>query len=435
VDKGGTVTKFGNNVDDADLERLFSDARRYPLLSRDEEQETDRLKWEAVTGLQLTLAGHAETRPFLAAWCQACLESPPDLGRFATREHYFLLRRELSDMADTNGKAMKACLRRLRSAPNKEKDALALAALEVPAVLSVGLAEACLQISPGDDQSALAGAIAEWRRAWQVDSRSAASAGATRRIREHLDNYFACRDKLVAHNQRLVYSIATGYTSQGLPFLDLVQEGILGLIRAAEKFRYSRGYRFSTYAYNWIAQSVRRSINDAGEMIRYPGHVQEQLGKLYSERTRLTEQAGSAPSDSQLALATGIELEDVRRLLQLRNRASSLDAPRFDDDEGSSLVDTIEGDSFPPASRDAEQSSLQRFLRREIGRLDPTEQKVVIGRWGLENGRPLSRQEIADQLSVSREWIRQLERSALNKLALNDDIYSAYLEHENTQRG
>jgi RNA polymerase sigma factor (sigma-70 family) len=429
------VNRFGSNVDEADLERLFSDARRYPLLTKAEEQNTDRRKWQAVTALQLTLARFPETRAFLAAWVRACLETPPDLARFTTREYYFLLRRELADTSDKNGDAMRACLQQLLSPADPTRDASALEALDLPAVLTVGLAEVALDPRPAEDPGGLAGAIGEWRQSWQPAGATRAGAAAAGELVQHLDAYFSARDKLVAHNQRLVYSIAGKYTSHGMPFLDLVQEGILGLIRAAEKFRYSRGYRFSTYAFNWISQAVRRGLNDSGEMIRFPGHVQDQLSRLYAEQGRLIEVTGRVPSDSQLASATAMDVDKVRQLLQLRNRASSLDAPRFDDEEGSSLVETIESDAFQPTAREAEQTSLKRLLARELDRLDPTEQQVVIRRWGLNDGRPLSRAEIADQLSVSREWIRQLEQSALNKLALNDSIHSAYIEYERSHSG
>ena len=425
------MTKFGNNVEDADLERLFSDARKYPLLTREEEQRTDQSKWQAVAALPETMAAYPATRAFLVGWCQAYLETPPDLSLFATRDYYFLLRRELADIAGEK-KSVRRCLKQLRSVPDPRRDSSALAALKLPAVLTVGMAQAAIDENPCEDPGGLAGAMHEWRRHWENRSSINAPLPVVTALNQHLATYFAARDRLVAHNQRLVYSIAGRYSSQGLSFLDLVQEGVLGLIRAAEKFRYERGFRFSTYAYNWISQAVRRGMNDSGEMIRYPGHVQEQLGKLYAERARLTEDTGQLPSDSILSNATGMDVDKVRQLLQLRNRAASLDAPKFDDEESTTLVDTIPGDAFQATSRDAEQSSLQRFLNREIGRLEPSEQHVVIRRWGLEDGRPLSRAEIADQLSVSREWIRQLEQSALGKLARNDSVYSAFLEHAQT---
>ena len=429
------MTKFGNNVDEADLERLFSDARRYPLLTREEEQDIDRRKWRAVRELQQTMAQYEDTRALLRAWCQACLETPPELARFTTREYYFLLRRELSDLSDLDGEPMSDCLRQLCAPAHSGHDGHALDALGLPAVLTVGLAQVAIDPKPAGDPGGLAGAIGEWRSSWQTDFSTRAGAGAAAELERHLGIYFEARDKLVAHNQRLVYSIASKYTSQGMPFLDLVQEGILGLIRAAEKYSYERGFRFSTYAFNWIAQAVRRGIHDSGEMIRYPGHVQEQLSRLYGERTRLIEISGEIPSDVQLAEALAMDVDKVRQLLQLRNRAASLDAPRFDEDEGSTLVDTIESDSFLPTAREAEQTSLKRFLARELESLEPTEQQVVIGRWGLNDGRPLTRAEIADQLSVSREWIRQLEQSALNKLALNDSVHSVYLEYEGSIQG
>jgi RNA polymerase sigma factor (sigma-70 family) len=429
------VNKFGLNVEEDDLERLFADARRYPLLTREEEQETDRKKWQAINDLLSAMAAVPESRAFLAAWCRACLETPPALDQFATREHYFLLRRELADLADEHGTGMRSCLRRLSSGPKAHLDARALERLRLPAVLTVGLAQSVLEREPEAESGGLAGAIGEWRLSWSRDAAAPIPDSAARELESHLRAYFEARDKLVAHNQRLVYSIASRYTSQGMPFLDMVQEGILGLIRAAEKFRYDRGFRFSTYAFNWISQAVRRGINDGGEMIRYPGHVQEQLGKLYAERARLMEITGEAPTDSELAAALDLDVSKIRQLLQLRNRATSLDAPRYDEEDATSLIETIEGDTFQPTARAAEQTSLQRFLRQEISRLEPTERHVVTRRWGLSDGRPMSRAEIADQLSVSREWIRQLEQSALNKLARNDDIYSAFLQHEHSLGG
>jgi RNA polymerase sigma factor (sigma-70 family) len=431
---GGRVTRFGNNVDEADLERLFADARKYPLLSREQEQATDRQKWQAVTALQTTMAGFPETRAFLVAWCRACLETPPELPRFADRDYYFLLRRELADVKEPQGEAMRACLARLLAQSDHRRDAAALAALELPAVLAVGLAQVALDPDPEKDPGGLAGAIGQWRKSWEHGACIPAGPSAARELTMHVDAYLSARDRLVAHNQRLVYSIAGKYTSHGMSFLDLVQEGILGLIRAAEKFRYERGFRFSTYAFNWIAQAVRRGLNDCGEMIRYPGHVQDQLSRLYAERGRHIETTGREPSDSQLAAATDMDVAKVRQLLQLRNRASSLDAPRYDDDEGSTLVDTIESNVFQATTSEAEHSSLRRFLQRELGRLDPNERLVISGRWGLDDSRPLSRAEIADQLSVSREWVRQLEQSALNKLARNDSVHSAYLEYRSSHQ-
>ena len=244
--------------------------------------------------------------------------------------------------------------------------------------------------------------------------------------------YLEERNRLIMHNLRLVYAIAGRHRGKGLAFTDLVQEGTLGLLRAAEKFQAQRGYRFSTYAYNWIQQSIRRSLTDSAGTIRYPNHVQEQLGRLYGERSRETARSGVAPSDTTLAGAAGLSLEKTRELLQLRNLALSLDTPQFDDDEGTTLLDTLPGGPFQETARDAEQASLNQRLLVEIRRLDPAEQQVVISRWGLQQGPPLSRAEIADKMSVSREWVRQLERSALEKLRRSETVNSVYRDHNST---
>jgi len=240
----------------------------------------------------------------------------------------------------------------------------------------------------------------------------------------------------VSHNQRLVYSIAGKYNaSQGMSFLDLAQDGVLGLIRAAEKFRYDKGYRFSTYAYSWIGQAIRRGVTDTAETIRYPGHVQEKLSRLYGERSRHLHTTGNTLSEEELANAAGLPADKLSQLLQLRNRAMSLDAPRSGEDGDATILDSIPGGPFTPTSDDAEQASLQRMLMGRIKQLEPAEQQVLISRWGLEQQRPQSRSELADQMSVSREWIRQLERSALAKLGNDTGVYHAYMDYNGGPAG
>ncbi|MDP5071921.1 MAG: sigma-70 family RNA polymerase sigma factor, partial [Congregibacter sp.] len=230
------------------------------------------------------------------------------------------------------------------------------------------------------------------------------------------------------HNLRLVYSIAGRYRGKGVNYLDLIQEGTLGLIRASEKYDQSKGFRFSTYCFNWITQAIRRHVGDTGGLIRYPTHVQEQVNKLYRLRITEKQRTGEEPGDAALAKAAGLSLEKTRDLLQLRNLGVSLDAPQYDD-EDSTLLDSMSGGPFGGSESEAETESLHDRLLIEMQGLDEAEREVVIARWGLHDGPPLSRAEIADRMSVSREWVRQLERAALVKLSKNERIRDAFADY------
>jgi len=275
-------------------------------------------------------------------------------------------------------------------------------------------------------------ALKAWERQWSPqlasDLKAVAAANASS-VKAQIEQYTAARDLLIMHNLRLVYSIAGRNRNKGAAFLDLVQEGTLGLLRAAEKFQFERGYRFSTYAFNWITQGVKRHLADAAGTIRYPTHVQEQLGRLHGERGRMLARSGTSPRDTELAGALGVPVARTRDLLQLRNFGVSLDAPRFDEEPGSTLLDEVAGGPYAGPGDEAEQVSLNKRLLSEIHRLDQAEQQVVIQRWGLLAGPPLTRAEVADQMAVSREWVRQLEQSALTKLGDSETIREVYRDH------
>jgi RNA polymerase sigma factor (sigma-70 family) len=415
-----------------DLERLFAEARRYPLLDEAQERSIDGRKWSAIQEMQELLVRDRNCRRFLGRWSDMCLSGLPDIGAFATREHHFLLRRELAEYLPGGARTelMAELNRSLRRDDGIRATIPKLLALELPASLVAGLAEILVQEQSDVEKSGVGGAVLAWTHHWtKAGVRGRPAEGNRQKLKQCLRSYLDERNLLIMHNLRLVYAIAGRYRGKGLAFTDLVQEGTLGLLRAAEKFQAVRGYRFSTYAYNWIQQSIRRSIADSAGAIRYPNHVQEQLGKLYGERIRETARSGAAPGDTDLARAAGLSLQKTRELLQLRNLAVSLDTPQFEDDEGATLLDTLPGGPFKETSSDAEQASLNHRLLLEIRRLDPAEQQVVISRWGLQQGPPLSRAEIADKMSVSREWVRQLERSALEKLRRSDAVNSVYRDH------
>ena len=422
------------DTDDKDLERLFAEARKYPLLSAEQEAEIDGRKWAAVHELERLMIQDAAGRQFLQRWSKNCEATPPDVSRFRSRDLHFILRREVSDYL-SNGKAAEAAkdFGDALAAKKSARDTLTLLrALNLPASLVVGLVATLLRNNDVKAACSVADAIQQWQQQWPEEPARTRRVADTHRMAmaAMLEQYNDARDTLTMHNLRLVYSIAGRNRGKGVNFLDMVQEGTLGLIRAAEKFEHSKGFRFSTYCFNWITQSIRRYVGDTAGLVRYPTHVQEQVNKIYRERLETVARTGSEPTEVELAEAAGLSLEKTRGLMQLRNLGISLDAPQYDDDDGS-LLDSMPGGPFQQTSQTAEAESLQRCLLTEMNCLEPAEREVVIARWGLHQGPALSRAEIADRMSVSREWVRQLESSALKKLKESNTIRSAYQDYSN----
>lgn len=419
--------------EDKELERLFAQAQCYDLLSREQEREIDERKWTAVHGLLEVLIEDPGPRHYLGRWIRSCGQPLPEMEKFKLRSHRSLLRRELGDYLPGGSQAPKiAALAEIFAKPCSGEELLSsFIDLSLPASLAVGMAEVVMHQAGERDNSKVAAALTAWEYHWPRECAdvTAAKPATIKSLRAQIQRYIKARDLLITHNLRLVYSIAGRHRKTSVPFLDLVQEGNLGLLRAAEKFHYERGYRFSTYAFNWITQGVKRYLVDAAGTIRYPTHVYEQLGNVYGERGRLLARAGRAPGDTELAGSLGLPVAKTRELLQLRNFGVSLDTPRYDDDAGSTLLDSIPGGPFAHIGKEAEQASLNHRLLSEIQRLDKAEQQVVIKRWGLHQDQPLTRSEIADQMSVSREWVRQLERSALNKLGKSEMMNAVYEDH------
>ena len=414
--------------DEKDLELMFAEARRYPLLTAEQEREVDGRKWQAVKALHGLFAAAPELRNYVHMFISQCQINPPDIGRFANREQHFVLRRELAAyFTDGNHRdeASEFATKFTRARSDTQRLQL-LEALQLPASLTVGMAVAMLRRAGGQFPDSVADAIGNWERQWNPPVIALSlERDQLKELRQSLRHYSEARDELVMHNLRLVYSIASRYKGRGVGYLDLVQEGTLGLIRAAEKFEFEKGFRFSTYCFNWITQAVRRYVGDVGTLVRFPTHVQEQMGRLYKERALEQARTGLDPDDETLAAKLGMDIDKTRQLLQLRNLGVSLDAPRFDDDE-TSLVETLPSEAFGDTEESAEQASLHRFLTHAVDKLDNSERKVVIARWGLHDGPPLSRAEVAETMGVSREWVRQLERSALKKLQKQDEVKAAW---------
>ena len=420
------------HTDDKDLERLFAEARQYTLLTAIQETEIDGKKWAAVNELEQLMLQDQASRRFLLRWCTHCTDTPPELGQSTNRELHFIVRREITTYlaSGKSSRAVQALQASLSSGYNFDEQLSLLKSLNLPASLVVGLAISILRKSKLVIPCNVSDALEQWQKQWpdSPEANLPVTARGRRTMMAVLEQYNDARDTLTLHNLRLVYTIAGRFRRKGINFLDMVQEGTLGLIRAAEKYDHSKGYRFSTYCYNWITQPIRQYVSDNAGLIRYPTEVHERVGKIYWARLAAVSRNGKEPGDAALAKATGLSLEKTRALKQLRNLGISLDQPLYDDGE-ESMVDAMPGEAFGRTPEVAESASLRRCLLAEMGSLEPAEREVVIARWGLHQGPPLSRAEIADRMAVSGEWVRQLESSALKKLKGSDTIKSTYQDY------
>jgi RNA polymerase primary sigma factor len=231
-----------------------------------------------------------------------------------------------------------------------------------------------------------------------------------------IEDGILAREHLIKANTRLVVSVAKRYVGRGVPFLDLIQEGNLGLMKAVEKFDYHRGFRFSTYATWWIRQTITRSIADQGRTIRVPVHMVDRIRQLYKITHEMEQTLGRIPNTSELSEKLDLPIDKIEWMLQVSWLPLSLESPINDDEEDSELGQFVE-DQFTPTPMDSTYAKLLREKIEEVlDTLPPREARILRLRFGLENGHNYTLEEVGEKFGLTRERIRQIESKALRRL-------------------
>jgi RNA polymerase primary sigma factor len=265
------------------------------------------------------------------------------------------------------------------------------------------------------EEVSLAKRIERGRKARENLARRSVTNRRRRELQNLIEDGWAAREHLITANSRLVISVAKKYMGRGVPFLDLIQEGNIGLIRAAKKFDYKRGHKFSTYATWWIRQAVTRAIADQGRTIRVPVHMGDQINRLLRTSHQLTQRLGRDPSTEELAEALMVSPKKVENMIQVARRPISLETPT-DEEEDSVLADFIEDQDSPAPADTVTKNLLREQLRDVLHTLPPREVRILQLRYGLHDGQSYTLEEVGRKMGVTRERVRQIEAQALSRL-------------------
>lgn len=295
------------------------------------------------------------------------------------------------------------------------------AALDTDDVVGLYLKEAGrVPLLTAEEEVALAKRMeaAEWARKKMHESNEAGEEllwSEEQSLREVIEDGMRAQEHLIRANARLVISVAKKYIGRGVPFLDLIQEGNIGLIRATNKFEYQRGHKFSTYATWWIRQAVSRAVADQGRTIRVPVHMGDQLNRMRRVQLKLLQELGRDPKIEELAIGMETTPEKVENLLEISRRPVSLETP-IDDEGDSTFGDFVEDTNSPAPADEVTTHLLQEQLQQALDKLPPREAQILRLRYGLADGRVYTLEEVGQTIGVTRERVRQLEAQALNRL-------------------
>ena len=266
-----------------------------------------------------------------------------------------------------------------------------------------------------EQEVSLAKRIERGRKAREALARGGVNRNRRGELGLFIEDGWAAREHLITANSRLVISVAKKYMGRGVPFLDLIQEGNIGLIRAAKKFDYKRGHKFSTYATWWIRQAVTRAIADQGRTIRVPVHMGDQINRLLRTSHQLTQRLGRDPTTEELANELSVAPKKVENMIQVARRPISLETPT-DEEEDSVLADFIEDEDSPAPTDTVTKNLLREQLRDVLHTLPPREVRILQLRYGLHDGQSYTLEEVGRKMGVTRERVRQIEAQALSRL-------------------
>jgi RNA polymerase primary sigma factor len=360
------------------------------------------------------LLDHAATQGFITY--DEILEALPEVEeRLDVLEDLFSKLRDLDipvqDQAEDSEEEVEVPPSRVISA--KDEDDLALARDAVDLYFRQMGAHPLLT---ADEEKLLAGRVVLGKQASRRLQRGAYQSPEERsELEAAVELGQQARRRMIESNSRLVISVAKRYIGHGVPFLDLIQEGNLGLMRAVDKFDPDRGYKFSTYATWWIRQAVSRAVSDQGRTIRLPVHMSEKLLKLRRTSQEMEQTLGREPTPEELAEALELPAERVHRYLRTAVRPLSLEQPVGEEEE-STLGQFIEDDDSPEPSERAEQALLRSKLDDLLDTLQPREERILRLRYGLLDGHTYTLQEVGEMFGLTRERIRQIEQEALARL-------------------